>query len=126
MSWNEDELRALGDSDEVAVSSRRADGTLRPYITIWGVRVGNDFYIRSAYGAGNGWFRRAVASRAGSIRGRGQSIDVDFELLDPTDPARAEVDSAYHSKYDRYGARIVNTVVGPVAAEVTLRLSPAN
>jgi hypothetical protein len=126
MSWNHDELRALGDSDEVAVSSRRADGTLRPYITIWGVRVGDDFYIRSAYGAGNGWFRRAVASRTGSIRGRDHTVDVTFEPLDAADPVHAEVDSAYHAKYDRYGARIVNTVVGPSAAEVTLRLRPAD
>lgn len=124
MTWNDAQLRTLGDSDEVAVSSRRADGTLRPFTTIWGVRVGDDFYIRSAYGAGNGWFRRAVGSGAGSIRGRGDTVDVTFELLDAADPVHPNVDAAYHAKYDRYGARIVNTVVGPSAAEVTLRVHP--
>ena len=34
------------------------------------------------------------------------------------------VDAAHHAKYDRYGAKIVNTVVGPSAAAVTIRRQP--
>jgi hypothetical protein len=36
--------------------------------------------------------------------------------------AHAAIDRAYHTKYDRYGARIVDTVVGERAEAVTIRL----
>ncbi len=66
-TWTDEELRRIGRSTEVEVASRRPDGTLRPYVTIWGVRSGSDLYIRSAYGPQNAWFRRAVGpATAGS------------------------------------------------------------
>ena len=34
------------------------------------------------------------------------------------------LDTAYHAKYDQYGARIVGSVVGPRAVTVTIRLEP--
>jgi Uncharacterized protein conserved in bacteria (DUF2255) len=34
----------------------------------WTVRVGEDLYVRSAYGTGNPWFRRATATGSGRIR----------------------------------------------------------
>jgi hypothetical protein len=34
------------------------------------------------------------------------------------------LDAAYHAKYDRYGARIVRTVVGDSVAPLTIRLVP--
>jgi hypothetical protein len=36
----------------------------------------------------------------------------------------AEIDAAYHTKYDRYGPRIVGTVVGDDAHTVTVCLVP--
>ncbi len=41
------------------LSDVQVNGTLSPYVTIWSVRRGDDIYIRSAYGPGNGWYRRA-------------------------------------------------------------------
>ena len=32
--------------------------------------------------------------------------------------------AAYHAKYDRYGSRIVGSVVGPDVEAVTIRLVP--
>jgi hypothetical protein len=122
--WSDDELRAIGAADELQISSRRADGTLRPYVTIWVVRDGDELYVRSAYGAGNGWFRRARAAGAGRIRAGGVERDVTFTDADPaTGPA---LDRAYHAKYDRYGPAIVGTVVGDAVASLTLRLTPAS
>jgi hypothetical protein len=46
-AWTADELDRIGRAMELAVASRRADGTLSPYVTIWGVRSGDDIYIRS-------------------------------------------------------------------------------
>ena len=38
--WSEEELADIGRADEIRVTSRRPDGTLRGFVTIWSVRVG--------------------------------------------------------------------------------------
>jgi hypothetical protein len=120
--WTVDELTKIGDADELKISSRRADGSLRPFVTIWVVRLGNELYVRSAHGHDNPWFRRALASGVGRIRAGGVERDVVFEVPGP------DIDEAlhatYHAKYDRYGPRIVGPVVSPEAARSTLRLVP--
>lgn len=123
-AWTDEELRGISSATELQVASRRPDGTLRPYVTIWGVRSGPDVYIRSAYGPQNGWFRRAVAAGAGRIRAGGTERDVSFEQLGADSPVQGGIDAAYHAKYDRYGPRIVGSVVGPAAAAVTLQVRP--
>ena len=79
MTWTSEELTRIGNAEVLEVSSRRGDGTLRPYVTIWVVRADRDLYIRSAYGPDNPWFRRARASGAGRIRAGGVERDVTFE-----------------------------------------------
>ena len=120
--WTPEELAAFGDPDEIRISSLRPDGTARKAITIWIARLGDDLYVRSAYGPDNGWYRRARASRTGTIQAGRRTADVAFEDADPAvvEPLHA----AYHAKYDRYGARIVNTVVSDEAAAATLRVVP--
>ena len=117
--WTSDELERLGRADELGISSRRPDGSLRPFVTIWVVRLGDDIYVRSAYGHDNPWFQRALASREGRIRAGGVERDVAFE--DPGADVE-DLNAAYHAKYDRYGPRIVGTVVSPEAARSTLKL----
>jgi hypothetical protein len=82
-AWAEDDLSRIGAATEVQVSSTRQDGSLRPYVTIWGVRAGDEIYVRSAYGPENGWFRRAKASGTGRIRAAGVERDVTFAEPDP-------------------------------------------
>jgi len=118
--WTSDELERLGRADELGISSRRPDGSLRPFVTIWVVRLGDDIYVRSAYGHDNPWFQRALASREGRIRAGGVERDVAFE--DPGADVEEDLNAAYHAKYDRYGPRIVGTVVSPEAARSTLKL----
>ena len=123
--WSDRELTTIGRAEELQVSSRRRDGTLRPFVTIWVIRAGNDLYVRSAYGTENPWFVRAKASRAGRIRAGGIERDVTFE--DSTTPdAHAAIDAAYHAKYDRYGPGIVCSVVGSHVAQGTFRLVPSD
>jgi hypothetical protein len=120
--WTPDELAAFGGPDEIGISSLRADGTPRPFITIWIARLGDDLFVRSAYGPGNGWFRRASESGLGRIRAEGRERDVAFEAPGPdVDEA---LHAAYHAKYDRYGQGIVGTVVSAQAASSTLRVVP--
>src|SRR3712207_8294259 len=59
-TWTPDELSRIGGAEELQIASLRPDGTLRRYVTIWVVRVGDDLYVRSAYGKDNPWFRRAM------------------------------------------------------------------
>ncbi|QTX06013.1 DUF2255 family protein [Agromyces archimandritae] len=122
MAWTADELERIGDAEELQVSSRRRDGSLRPFVTIWVVVVAGAVYIRSAYGPDNGWYRRAKAAGTGRIRAGGVERDVTFT---PGDPAENEaVDGAYRDKYAAHPASIVATVVGEPAGSTTLRVSP--
>ena len=109
-AWTDDELRRVGDAEELQIASRRSDGTLRPYVTIWVVRAGDDLYIRSAYGSDNPWYRRARTSGSGRIRAGGLERDVTF--ADAASGMHTSIDAAYHAKYDRYGPAIVGSVVG--------------
>lgn len=121
-TWTADELDRIGNATELRVASLRKDGSLRRCI-IWVVRVGDDLYIRSAYGTDNPWYRRAKTSGKGRIKAGGIERDVTF--TEPTTPdVHESIDTAYHTKYDRYGKAIVATVVGPKAAQTTLRLLP--
>ena len=121
-SWTPDELDRIGDATQLRVASLRKDGSLRPYVTIWVVRVGDDIYIRSAYGADNPWFRRAKTSGQGRIKAGGVERDVTFTPAPPG--THQAIDTAYHTKYDRYGHAIVATVVGENAWTTTLQLVP--
>jgi hypothetical protein len=124
-TWTDDELGRVGAATELQIATRRDDGSLRPYVTIWTVRAGDHLYVRSAYGADNPWFRRATASGSGRIRAGGIERDVTFTPASELDAAtQAAVDAAYHAKYDRYGPQILGTVTGAHAAPVTLRLVP--
>ena len=115
----------MSDAAELQIASRRDDGSVRPYVTIWAVRAGDHLYVRSAYGAANRWFRRATVSGSGRIRAGGVERDVTFTPASELDArTQAAVDAAYHAKYDRYGQQIVGTVTGAHAAAVTLRLVP--
>ncbi|MFQ6397520.1 DUF2255 family protein [Nocardia sp. KC 131] len=120
--WKESELNRIGGATELEITSRRGDGSLRPYVTIWGVRSGDDIYIRSAYGSENPWFRRATAAGTGRVRAAGIERDVAFSSAPPD--VHTTIDAAYQAKYDQYGPQIVGAVVGDKAIGVTLRLDP--
>jgi hypothetical protein len=121
-SWTKDELRHIDSASELRVASERADGTLRPYTTIWHTVVGDVLYIRSAHGPENSWFRRARAAGIGRISAGGVQKDVTFELADPS--VRADLDAALHHKYDRFGPGPVGAITGDDALETTLRVMP--
>jgi hypothetical protein len=121
-AWTSEELTGIGDADELDIASRRPDGTLRPFVTIWVVRVGGDLHVRSVKGRFGTWLRDARAAGEGRIRAGGIERDVAFEEASPE--VCAPVTAAYHEKYDRYGPSIVGTVVSHEAETSTLRLLP--
>ena len=59
-TWTDDELRRVGAATELQIASLRDDGSLRPYVTIWTVRVGDQAYrCRSSPTAGSRWAEAA-------------------------------------------------------------------
>ena len=122
--WTTDELRAIGEAEELRSASRRPDGSLRKAIIIWVVRHGDELYVRSAYGPDNPWFVRARRSGSGRITAGGVEHDVTF--VDPGADAELHeaLDAAYRAKYGSHPPRVVATVVGPELVSTTLRLDP--
>ena len=49
-AWEADQLDRIGAADELQLASRRPDGALRSYVTMWVVRLGDHLYVRSAGG----------------------------------------------------------------------------
>jgi hypothetical protein len=119
-AWTDGELRQIGDATELQLASRRTDGTLRSYTTMWVVPVGDELYVRSAGGPDRPWYRHALASGTGRIRAGGVERDVKFESAEAAN--HDAIDASYHGKYDSYGPRIVGSVVGPDKADVTIRV----
>jgi hypothetical protein len=121
-TWTSDELDRVGDAEELQIASFRSDGTLRPFVIIWVVRVGDGIYIRSAFGPDSHWYRHARTSGAGRIRAGGVERDVTFD--EPEPDAHDAIDAAYHAKYDSYGPVLVGNVIDDQAHELTIRLLP--
>lgn len=120
--WPREDLERIGDAEELRLASGRPGGSLRAYVTMWVVRSGSGLYVRSAYGPDNPWYRHATASGTGRIRAAGIERDVSFAQASAE--IQPGIDAAYHAKYDRYGPRIVGSVTGPGAHQVTIRLVP--
>jgi hypothetical protein len=111
----------IGAAEELQIASRRRDGTLRNPVTIWIVRHGDDLYVRSVNGRTAAWFRGVQDRHEGHIQAGGVGKDVHFEETDDLNDA---IDAAYRTKYRRYAARIVDSIVSPQARAATLKLVP--
>jgi hypothetical protein len=89
--------------------------------TIWVVRPDDDLYIRSVNGRTSAWFRGAQVRHEANIQAGG--VDKDVRLVE-TDDLNDQIDAAYRTKYRRYAANIIDTIVSPQARAATLRLVP--
>ena len=114
-------LAPFANANEIRVSSRRRDGSLRPFVPVWGVVVDGALYVRSQAGPENGWYRRALASGTGRIRAHGTELDVTFARA--LDADHAAIDAAYRAKYGYFGD--ISGIVGPALWDVTLVVLPA-
>jgi hypothetical protein len=121
-AWTGGELDRIGGADELRIASLRLDGTLRKPVTIWVVRVGDDLFVRSAYGESPGWLRGTRVRHEGRISAGGIEKDVAFVAADPA--AADGIDAAYWGKYRRHGEQYVASVVTPEARATSIRLVP--
>ncbi|MEY9963476.1 hypothetical protein ABIA33_001509 [Streptacidiphilus sp. MAP12-16] len=119
--WDGTDLAQVGSTEELDLSSERADGTLRDAVTMWVVRAGDHLYVRSVKGTSGPWYRGAQSRRQGRIQAGGLERDVAFREAAPEE--HAAVDAAYRTKYGRYTS-IVDHVLTDQARASTLRLEP--
>ncbi len=121
-TWTKDELAKIEQADELELASLRSDGTQRTPVTMWVVREGNDLYVRSMHGRSGAWFRGTQTRHEGHIQSGGVDKDVKFDDADPA--VNDQLDSAYRSKYHRYGDNIVGSVVNSDSRASTIKLVP--
>jgi hypothetical protein len=119
-AWTSDELGKIGAAEEMELASARGDGTLRNPVTIWGVRHGDDLYVRSVNGRTASWFRGTQESHEAHIRAGSANKDV---LLVETDDTNDEIAAAYRTKY-RYAGSIIDAITSPEARAATTKLVP--
>ena len=121
-SWTNDELTKIGTAEELQLASLRRDGTLRKPVIIWVVRHVADLYVRSVNGCTASWFRGTQVRHEGRIQASGIDKEVTFVDADPD--INDQIDAVYRSKYRRYAARIINSIVSPTARSATIKLMP--
>jgi hypothetical protein len=122
--WTNDELNKIGTAEELRIAGLKADGTLRKPVIIWVVRVGDELYVRSVNGRSSAWFRGVQTRHEGRIQAGGVQKDVTF--MEETDPdTNDQIDAAYRTKYGRYAANIIDSIISPQARSATLKLVPS-
>lgn len=121
-SWTAGSLDRIGAAEELEIATARDDGSLRPWVPIWVVRVGDELYVRSGGGTAGTWYRHAVARHEARIRANG--IEDDVRLARAGARARSEINGAYQAKYARYADSYLPSLVSGAAQEATLRLLP--
>ena len=125
-SWSSEQLKRIDESDELQIASRRADGTVRPFVPIWVVSAGGQVYVRTWYRRTTGWFGHVLETGRARVRVPGLEADVVVEDVGGgSGQLRASVDEAYRMKYGRYGQTTVGQMVSDAAAAATLRLIPS-
>jgi hypothetical protein len=120
--WSTDELNEIGRAEELKIASLRSDGTLTKPVTIWIVRDGDDLYVRSVNGPAAAWFRGTQARHEGRIDAGGVTKEVTFVDADPE--INDKLDAAYRTKYRRYAANIINSIVTAKARSTTMKVVP--
>jgi hypothetical protein len=122
--WPAGALAKFGATDEIEISTRRRDGSLRPFVPIWIVAIGDALYVRSYRGADGAWYQYAIQHHAGAIRAAGQAADVTFTPVGQQPDLNKTIDDAYRSKYAQYGDAYLQPMLADQAVATTLQLTP--
>jgi hypothetical protein len=123
-TWSPDELQRIGSAQELEIAVKCADGTVRRWVLIWVVCVGDQVYVRTWYRRETGWFGHVLDSRQARIRVPGLEADVAVaDIGGGPAQLRADIDAAYRTKYGSSGSSSVDAMVAGAAAAATLQLS---
>jgi len=120
-NWSEEELRKIGETDDLHISPFRGDGTTYGTPTwIWSVVVDGELFVRAYNGQNSSWYRSAIAQKAGRITAAGMTKDVSFEPADG--PINDRIDEAYRTKYKN--SPYLNPMIGNRARSATVKVMP--
>ncbi|MGX5843820.1 DUF2255 family protein [Mesorhizobium sp. ArgA1] len=98
MSWQDQELQMIAQSDDLHIAPFREDGeTYGTPTWIWSVVVDGDLYVRAYNGQKSRWYQAAIRQKAGRIAAAGMTKEVSFEPARGT--ANDRIDEAYRRKY---------------------------
>jgi hypothetical protein len=120
-TWSKDELRKIGEADDLHISPFREDGkTYGTPTWIWSVVVDDALYVRGYNGRNSRWYQAAVRQKAGRITAAGMTKEVTFE---PADGAiNDRIDDAYGAKYK--GSPYLKPMIGSRARSATVKVMP--
>jgi hypothetical protein len=110
--WPAGALAKSGATDKIEISTRRRDGSLRPFVPIWTVAIGD------------AWYQYPIQHHAGAIRAAGQPADVTFTPVGQQPDLNKTIDDAYRSKYAQYGDAYRQSMLADQAVATTLQLTP--
>ena len=66
MTWSNDELRKIAETDDLHISPLRGDGlTYGTPTWIWSVVVDGELYVRAYNGQSSRWYQAAMRQKAG-------------------------------------------------------------
>jgi hypothetical protein len=121
MSWQQQELQRIADSDDLHIAPFREDG--RTYGTptwIWSVVVDGELYVRGYNGQQSRWYQAAILQKAGRITAAGITKEVSFAPVDGA--VNDRIDEAYGRKYAN--SRYLVPMIGERARAATVRITP--
>lgn len=121
MSWQQQELRVIANSDDLYVAPFREDGqTYGTPTWIWSVVVDSELYVRGYNGQKSRWYQAAIRQKAGRITSAGMTKEVRFEPATGTIDER--IDEAYRQKYAK--SPYLAPMIGERARAATIRITP--
>lgn len=120
-SWSTNELRKIGQSDDLHISPFRQDGkTYGTPTWIWSVVVDDGLYVRAYNGQKSRWYQAALQQKAGRITVAGMTEEVSFEAVDG--PINNRIDDAYRAKYK--SSPYLSPMIGAEARSSTVKVIP--
>lgn len=120
-AWSKEELRKIGETDDLHISPFREDGkTYGTPTWIWSVVLDDGLYVRGYNGQKSSWYQAAVRQKAGRITAAGMTKEVNFEPVEG--PINDRVDDAYRAKYK--GSPYLKPMIGARARSATVRIMP--
>ena len=120
-SWKKDELRKIGETDDLHISPLRDDGkTYGTPTWIWSVVVEDELYVRAYNGKESRWYQAAVRQKAGRITAAGMTKEVAFEAV--SGEINERIDEAYRVKYA--GNSYLKPMINGRARTATVRVVP--
>ncbi|GAA4162068.1 hypothetical protein GCM10022286_20590 [Gryllotalpicola daejeonensis] len=120
--WTPEEVRAIGEIEEVQVAPLAGDGTPLQPVTMWAVTDGSEVFVRSAHGRSARWYRRVRETGRAAFTAGDIEREVAFEEVNEI--KNQAVTDAYNVKYAAQPPQFRQPMVEGPSVEATLKVVP--